>query len=100
MSGSTRPEKPKSAAALRTAATRLRAEALALGKVAHAHAKDQAKLDDQARAMIARLDAIIAEGGREDAEVPSILGDAMLDLMFVLEGGTGPASLQLGSQIS
>jgi len=100
MPDSPRSAKPKSAAALRAAATALRAEALALGKAAHEHAKDSAKLEADARKMIARLDEIIADGGREDAEVPSILGDAMLDLMFVLEGGEGPTSLQLGSQIS
>lgn len=90
----------KQSHALRAAAHALRDEALALGKAAHALRGDQASLENRARQLVETLDQIIAEGGREDAEVPSILGDAMLDLMFVLQGGEGPTSLQLGSQIS
>ncbi len=93
-------KKTKTSSQLRSAATALRQEALELGKTAHAHAVEQSKLDTRARELIDELDALLAEGGREDERVPSILGDAMLELMFVLEGGEGPKSLQLGSQLS
>lgn len=93
-------KKPKSATALRSAAKSLREQALALGKEAHGHGQAGTKLEADARKMVEKLDAILADGGREDAEVPGILGDAMLDLMFVLQGGEGPTSLQLGSEIS
>jgi hypothetical protein len=80
-------------------AERLNAEAFSLGQKVVEPNSDKAALKSQAQALREQIIKALAQPSGKESEANRLLSDAMLDAMFVLQGGVGPSSIRLGHHL-
>ena len=76
-------------------ARQINAQAFELAQAVALHPEDAGKLEAQARLLDDQIKQLVGQPGYSEAEVQSLMSEAVQDLRFVRMGGRGPMSLRL-----